>query len=406
MSDQEGTQEIKANDEIASRKRRFSWSAGKWIVVGLVFVAILSGLGAAGVAYATYDYAERYEGRILPSSEIAGVDVSGLTKKRALRAVRGAVRPQLRRRISVRYEGRRWTVTPQKLGARSDARKAVRAALIASGDTTFFDKMKMKMLGHELNFERSVAITYPRQGVRGFVEGIASSVDLEPRDAAIDYSTGWVDFTDDRDGRRVLVDRARKAVMKALRRELPKVSLPVKVLRPEVTSDAFDQVVLVHIGANKLYLYRDGKITHSWTVATGQPEYMTPTGLYEVTEKRYLPTWINPAPTTWGKDMPAEIPPGIANPLGLRAINWSAPAIRFHGTEATYSLGYNASHGCVRMSNSDVIELYDLIEVGTPIVSLTYGSLNPLYVSAPDPTPVADNEASADDEKKGKKANG
>ena len=89
--------------------------------------------------------------------------------------------------------------------------------------------------------------------------------------------------------------------------------------------------------------------------------------------------------------MPPEIPPGPSNPLGLRALNWSAPAIRFHGTEATYSLGYNASHGCVRLSNGDVIQLYDLVDVGTPIVSLVAGPLKPLYVSSPDPTPVADD---------------
>ena len=89
--------------------------------------------------------------------------------------------------------------------------------------------------------------------------------------------------------------------------------------------------------------------------------------------------------------MPASIPPGINNPLGLRAINWSAPAIRFHGTQALYSLGYNASHGCVRMSNDDVIELYDMIDVGTPIVSTVVAPLKPLYASAPDPIVVPED---------------
>ena len=78
--------------------------------------------------------------------------------------------------------------------------------------------------------------------------------------------------------------------------------------------------------------------------------------------------------------------------MGLRALNWSAPAIRFHGTAATYSLGYNASHGCVRMSNSDVIELYDIVDVGTPIVSTVVAPLKPLYTSAPDPTVVAEED--------------
>lgn len=77
--------------------------------------------------------------------------------------------------------------------------------------------------------------------------------------------------------------------------------------------------------------------------------------------------------------MPAVIPPGLSNPLGLRAINWSAPNIRFHGTSATYSLGYNASHGCIRMSNEDVVELYDMVDVGVPIISVLYGDLQPQY---------------------------
>jgi hypothetical protein len=164
-------------------------------------------------------------------------------------------------------------------------------------------------------------------------------------------------------------------------------------------------VLLVRIGENKLYLYEDGKITHEWTVATGQPEYMTPTGEFEVELKRYMPTWVNPAPDTWGADMPAMIPPGPGNPLGLRAINWTAPAIRFHGTSALYSLGYNASHGCVRMANEDVIELYDMIEVGTPIISVVAGPLKPMYSSSSfdDPTPV---EPEAENERTGSSSPG
>lgn len=240
----------------------------------------------------------------------------------------------------------------------------------------------MRVLGNDLDFDRQVAITYPRQGARGFIEGLASNLDRDPVDAGIDYSTGWVEFTEARDGRKVRLKESRQALLQALETESDRVELAVKTIAPEKTTEDFNQVLLVRIGENKLYLYEGGKITNEWVVATGQPEYMTPTGIYEVTELRYMPTWVNPAPTTWGASMPASIPPGPSNPLGLRAINWSAPAIRFHGTSATYSLGYNASHGCVRMANEDVIELYDMIEVGTPIVSTVAGELKPLYGSS------------------------
>ncbi|MGH9199398.1 MAG: L,D-transpeptidase, partial [Acidimicrobiia bacterium] len=207
-----------------------------------------------------------------------------------------------------------------------------------------------------------------------------------------DYDTGWVEIVPERDGHKVLRKQSRRNLMTALKGGFPTAALEVKPLKPEATTEDFRQVLLVRIGENKLYLYEDGEITHHWKVATGLPEYATPTGIYEVTEKRYLPTWVNPAPDTWGSNMPAEIPPGPGNPLGLRAINWSAPAIRFHGTTATYSLGFNASHGCVRMANDDVIELYDMIEVGTPIVSTVVAPLKALYASAPDPIVVAEDE--------------
>lgn len=359
------------------------------IAVGILFALLL--LGGAGAAYATIEYSERYEDRVLPGSQVAGMAIGGMTEQEALEAVKAAIGPQLNREIRLTWKDKTWKVTPKELGARSNARKVVGAALSASNDTSFFEKMQMRLFDEGMSFDRKVAITYPRQGARGFVEGIASGIDQDPRDAAIDYSTGWVEITKERPGHKVRVGKAHRALMAALRNGNDEVAVPVKETAPEVTADSFDQILLVRIGENKLYLYEDGRITREWAVATGQPEYMTPTGLYEVTELRYLPTWVNPAPDRWGANMPESIPPGPNNPLGVRAINWSAPAIRFHGTSALYSLGYNASHGCVRMSNADVIELYDIVEVGTPIVSVVAGELKPLYASAPDPTPVAEN---------------
>jgi hypothetical protein len=360
----------------------------KKLAVSVAVVILLLALGVAGAAWATRDYAAKYEGRLLPGTTIAGIDVSGMSPAEALATVKASIRPELTRKVAVTWRGRRWTTTPRQLGAHSDARRAIRAAVAASERVTFMEKARMRWLGERVGFRDQVAITHPRKGIKGFVGGIASGLFEPPEDAALDYSSGWVNIVPSDTGRRVVRSKATEALSRALLNHRGTVPLPVKILEPEVTTAAFDRVLLVRIGENKLYLYDDGKITNSWDVATGQPEYPTPTGVYSITEKRYLPTWVNPAPDTWGADLPAEIPPGPENPLGVRALNWSAPAIRFHGTEATYSLGYNASHGCVRLANSEVTELYDLVDVGTPIVSLVAAPLKPLYVSSPDPTPV------------------
>lgn len=371
----------------------------------LVVFGLLLGLflvTAAGVAYAGYRYSQRYEAHILPGSTVASIEVGGMNEKEARRAVRRAIGPQLNRTITVAWKDRTWTVTPAELGARNDARSAVRAALAASAETSFVERTRLGLFKEDLGFERDVAITYPKQGANGFIEGVASSLDREARDAAMDYSTGWVEIVKHRAGREVQTKVSQAALLEALETGESGIELAVRSVEPKKTTEDFDQVLLVRSGENKLYLYQDGKITHDWTVAPGLPEFRTPTGLFEVTLKRFMPTWVNPSPDDWGKDLPESIGPGIGNPLGLRAINWDAPAIRFHGTQAVNTLGYNASHGCVRMSNEDVIELYDLIDVGTPIVSLEVSALRPLYGTSTE----VDEETTEESDERGKGSGG
>lgn len=386
---------------VPSRTRRFPRVGKRLIIVALLVVVILATITTA--AFATYNYSKEYEGRILPGSTIAGVDVGGLTRQAALAEVRRAVRPELYRTITVRWKGRNWQVTPHRLGARSDARAVVDDALAASSRASFLKKVGMKFFGDVLGFERDVDIRYRPVRSRRFIERVAARVERKPQDAYIDHSSGWIRIIPDKIGRNVRQRAAFKRLMSAQQDGSSRVFLPVKNVKPDVTTEAFNQVLLLRIGENRLYLYQNRRITHSWTVATGMPEYPTPTGFYEVVRKEEWPTWINPDPEGWGKDMPAQIPPGPSNPLGVRALAWSAPAVLFHGTTATYSLGYNASHGCVRLSNSDVIELYGLVDVGTPIVSTVVAPFKPLYspVTTPDALVTPSENDKGGKEKKG-----
>ena len=58
------------------------------------------------------------------------------------------------------------------------------------------------------------------------------------------------------------------------------------------------------------------------------------------------------------------VPPGKANPLGTRWLGLSKKGYGIHGTNAPGSIGRNASHGCIRMRNRDVEELFELVAVG------------------------------------------
>ncbi len=124
--------------------------------------------------------------------------------------------------------------------------------------------------------------------------------------------------------------------------------------------------VVVDLSELKLYLYKDGELAKTYRVATGAPEFPTPTGTFAVTSKVMDPTWY-PPDSEWAKDA-EPIPPGIENPLGTRWIGTSAPAVGIHGTPDSGSIGTYASHGCIRMYISDVEELFEKVAVGMPVL--------------------------------------
>jgi lipoprotein-anchoring transpeptidase ErfK/SrfK len=69
-----------------------------------------------------------------------------------------------------------------------------------------------------------------------------------------------------------------------------------------------------------------------------------------------------------GRDLPTFMAGGEANPLGARALYLGSTLYRIHGTNAPWTIGTQASSGCIRMRNQDVIELYDMVKVGAKVV--------------------------------------
>jgi lipoprotein-anchoring transpeptidase ErfK/SrfK len=102
-------------------------------------------------------------------------------------------------------------------------------------------------------------------------------------------------------------------------------------------------------------------------VATGQAAYPTPLGIFSIVTMQRDPWWIPPPNAEWARGA-KPIPPGPGNPLGTRWMGLSAAAVGIHGTPDAASIGYSASHGCIRMRIPDATWLFDHVEVGTPVV--------------------------------------
>ncbi len=115
--------------------------------------------------------------------------------------------------------------------------------------------------------------------------------------------------------------------------------------------------IIVDIDSNKLYLYdiANKEIIKEYTVATGKWSTPTPTGTYKIIEK-----------AAWGG--------GFGSKWMRINVPWGQYGI--HGTNEPRSIGYAASHGCVRMKNTDIDELYNMVKYGTK-VTLFKGTFGP-----------------------------
>jgi lipoprotein-anchoring transpeptidase ErfK/SrfK len=126
--------------------------------------------------------------------------------------------------------------------------------------------------------------------------------------------------------------------------------------------------VSVSRGARTVRLFKRLRLVRRYTVAVGAAGYDTPAGLHHVLSKQVNPTWYVPNRPWAGSLAGQRIPPGDPrNPLKARFISLGG-GVGFHGTADLASIGQAASHGCIRMRVPDVINLYNRVSVGTPVL--------------------------------------
>ena len=132
--------------------------------------------------------------------------------------------------------------------------------------------------------------------------------------------------------------------------------------------------IKVSLGSCKLWLYRDGQLVRTYTVATPGPGMPRPHGLGRVTKIEFDPWWvptknIRKRALRKGQRLPSAIRPGSpANPMGRFKLHLShGQGFRIHGTNQPSLIGRRVSSGCIRMRNDQGLELAQAISVGTPV---------------------------------------
>jgi lipoprotein-anchoring transpeptidase ErfK/SrfK len=116
--------------------------------------------------------------------------------------------------------------------------------------------------------------------------------------------------------------------------------------------------IVVSIPDRKLAVLEDDRVVKIYQTAVGAPKSPSPVGSFTIVTQIPEPTWY-----TKGR----VVPPGKSNPLGTRWLGLSKKGYGIHGTNAPGSIGRNASHGCIRMRNRDVEELFEMVAAGDAV---------------------------------------
>lgn len=134
--------------------------------------------------------------------------------------------------------------------------------------------------------------------------------------------------------------------------------------------DAAPGTIVVKTGERRLYYVLPGGQALRYPVGVGRAG-RTWTGAKYIDGKYRNPAWSPPAVIRRDKPgLPAVIPGGSPkNPMGVAALTLSGgDQYAIHGTNAPGSIGGFVSYGCIRMHNSDILDLFDRVGYGTPVI--------------------------------------
>ncbi len=309
--------------------------------LGVFLLALLAASVLSGVAAPS---AGRFS-RVPAGVAVGGLPVGGFTSEEA----RALVRARLAEPVQFELNGKAWTASPEELGVSASVDEAIAAALAArGGDTIDVDAMPSRP--DLLRYVTRLAPTLARRPVDARLAGLDAKLRPLLRPAI--------------SGRRLDLRKTAAVITAAVRTAQREPVRPVFRVMP--AKRTVGSVIVIRRESKWLYLYEGRRLVRRLGVATGQSRYPTPLGTFVVADKQYNPWWYPPT-SDWAKGL-KPVPPGPGNPLGTRWMGLNGGLVGIHGTPDAASIGYSASHGCIRMRIPDAEWLFEHVDVGTPVV--------------------------------------
>jgi lipoprotein-anchoring transpeptidase ErfK/SrfK len=331
--------------------------------------AVMLGVLAAGVA--AYDAGHREQ--IALGVTIGGIDVGGLTRAAAESRVAAELLSPLQQPIVIRTVDREWKLGPQEANITAPVSAMVEQALAASRGGWMLSRVVRDITRGRVYQDVPAPVTYSDEAVIRLIDRVRRALDRPAVDATLRYSVRGIHRVSGHNGRAVAAGALHRAIRGAIvtTGAVRQFVAPVHRVLPKITTaglaKAYPVVLIINRGGFRLRLYKRLHLARTYKIAVGQAGLETPAGLYNIQWKQVDPPWHVPDREWAGKLRGKVIPAGDPrNPIKAR---WLAiyNGAGIHGTADDGSIGSAASHGCIRMHISDVVELYPQVPVGAPV---------------------------------------
>jgi hypothetical protein len=275
--------------------------------------------------------------------------------------VQAALQPQWERPVNVVVHTRSQQVATSDLGQTIDYQGMVGDAFTEAGRNH-----------HTIHIKLTKTIDGDR--LTAFITKLGKPFYKAPRNSRVVLGVRKIKRIHGRPGHGLRVSNLRQKLVDELRHPTPARLVHARVgrIQPPVTLKSlarrYSTYVSVDRDAFKLRLFKRLRLAKTYSIAVGMAGLETPAGIRHVLEKQVNPDWHVPnspwAGSLAGQTIPASDPrdPIKARWLGL------GDGVGIHGTAEDWSIGTRASHGCIRMHVSDVIDLYPRVPVGTPVL--------------------------------------
>ena len=339
----------------------------RWVFAGALLLAVTAAL-AVGAAYG-YSYSQRDV--IADGIHVGSVDLGGLSAADARSKLEQAYRP-LGHPLVLSYPHGRLVVTPQRARVSVAIGAAVAQALELSRRSWFVPRAWRQLTGGRVDVHVQPDVRYSQSEVERTIRKLQRRINRPARNAVLVPSFDTLRIRRGHGGVAVAANPLRRQLVSTLvtRQAQRELTVPLRWLRPRVSVASlhrrYPAFITIDRGAFTLRVYHRLKLVRTYPIAVGQVGLETPAGLYHIQNKVVNPSWQVPFSSWTGSLAGKVIPPGPDDPLKARWLGIFNGA-GIHGTDETGSIGHAFSHGCVRMTIPDVIDLYDRVNVGTPV---------------------------------------